>query len=134
MLLSSPPSCCIYTPSVSETVFSTIIYILVIIMCTLGTLTPSNVMKVMKEVTLQSLANWLYIPRSKEKEIRQRFPDEVEQKKQLIYYWFNTDPLANWRRLIRVLDKIRQSHLADPIRPNAEPLTGSHHTILHHWY
>ena len=103
-------------------------------MCTPGVLTPSNVMREVNEVSLQSLANWLYIPQSIEEKIRQRFPNEMEQRKQLIYYWINTDPLASWRRLIRALDKIRQSHLADYIRPNAEPLTGSHHAILHHWY
>ena len=103
MLLSLPLSCC--TPGVP--------------------LTPSNVMRVVKEVSLKSLANRLYIPQSKQEEIRHRFPDEVEQKKQFIHYWINTDPLAGWRRLIRVLDKIGQSHLADSIRPNAEPLTGS---------
>ena len=72
-----------------------------------------------------SLTYFLYIPESKQKEIRQKFADDMEQKKQSICYWINTDPLAGWRRLITALDGMRKAHLADSIRPNAEPLTGS---------
>ena len=46
------------------------------------------------------LGFWLLIPESKREEIRQKFPDEMEQKKQLISHGINTDPLASWRRLI----------------------------------
>ena len=104
------------------------------LMCTPGVpLTPSNVMRVVREVKewwgeygSGSLAGWLYIPKLKQEEIMQKFPDELEQKKQAISYWINTDPIASWRRLIRVLDRMRQAQLADSIRPNAEPLTGNH--------
>ena len=103
-------------------------------MCTSGVaFTPSNVMRVVREVQKWwggyesgSLAGWLYIPESKQEEIRQKFPDELEQKKQSISYWINTDPIASWRKLIRVLDRMRQAQMADSIRPNAEPLTGNH--------
>ena len=71
------------------------------------------------------LAGWLYIPQSKEDEIKQNFPDELEQKKQMISYWINTDPLAGWRRLVTALDGMGKTQLADLIRSNAEPLTGS---------
>ena len=71
------------------------------------------------------LAGWLYIPQSKQNEIKHNFPDELEQKKQMISYWINTDPLAGWRRLITALDRMRETQLADLIRSNAEPLTGS---------
>ena len=68
------------------------------------------------------LAYWLRIPQSKQDEIKHNFPDKLEQKKQMISYWINTDPLAGWRRLITALDWIRETQLADLI--NAEPPTG----------
>ena len=93
--------------------------------------TPSNVMRKVKEVRRWwgngSLTYYLCIPKSKQEEIRRNFPNEMEQKKQSISYLINTDPLAGWRRLITALDRMRKSQLADPIRPNAEPLTGSHY-------
>ena len=97
-------------------------------------LTPSNVMRIVKEIEKWwggfGLTSYLYIPESKQEEIRQKFADHVEQKKQSIFYWINTDPLASWRRLITALDWMQQSHLADSIRPNAEPLTGSHQIYI----
>ena len=102
-------------------------------MCTPGVpLTPSNVMGAVEVVRrwwrevgeLWGLADWLYIPKSKQVEIKHYFPDELEQKKQMISYWINTDPLAGWRRLITALDGMEETQLADLIRSNAEPLTG----------
>ena len=72
----------------------------------------------------EGLGYYLYIPQSKREEIRQKFPDEMEQKKQLISHWINTDPLASWRRLIVALDYMKQTKMADFIRSYAEPLTG----------
>ena len=45
-----------------------------------------------------TLTGRLSIPESKQVEIRRNFPDEMEQKRQAISYWINTDPLASWRR------------------------------------
>ena len=70
------------------------------------------------------LTYYLYIPQSIEDEIKLKFTDEMEQKKQAIRYWINTDPLAGWRRLITALDEMRETQLADLIRSNAEPITG----------
>ena len=88
----------------------------------------SNVMRKVRGVRRWwgngSLTYYLCIPKSKQEEIRQNFPDEMEQKRESISYLINTDPLAGWRRLISALDRMRKSHLADQIRPNAEPLTG----------
>ena len=70
------------------------------------------------------LGNWLLIPESKREEIRQKFPDEMEQKKQLISHWINTDPRASWRRLIWALDAMIETKIAYSIRSYAEPLTG----------
>ena len=95
-------------------------------------LTPSNVVGLVREVRVwwggrgsDSLARWLSIPESKQDEIRRVFPDEMDQKKQAISYWINTDPLASWRRLITALDRMEETELADSIRSNAEPLTGT---------
>ena len=91
-------------------------------------LTPSNVMREVREVEdwwgEDGLGYHLLIPESKREEIRQKFPDEMEQKRQLITYWINTDPLASWRRLIRTLDWMKETKTADSIRSYAEPLTG----------
>ena len=91
-------------------------------------LTPSNVMREVREVEdwwgEVGLGHYLCIPESKREEIRQKFPDEMEQKKQLITYWINTNPLASWRRLIWALDMIKETKTADSIRSYAEPLTG----------
>ncbi|CAI8046504.1 hypothetical protein GBAR_LOCUS25733 [Geodia barretti] len=93
-------------------------------------LTTSNVLAVVREVKRwwgglgsMSLTSWLYIPESKQKEIMANFSDEMDQKKQAISYWINTDPLASWRRLIVALDRMGETELADSIRSNAEPLT-----------
>ena len=113
-----------------------------VLMCTPGVpLTPFNVMRIVREIKKwwgssskiiisKSLVDVLYIPKSKQEEIRQKFADPMEQKKQSICYWINTDALASWRRLITALDRMQQSHLADSIRPNAEPLTGSHQIYI----
>ena len=112
-------------------------------MCTPGVLlTPSSVMKIVREVEEWwgevgegALAGWLFILNSKQEEIRQKFTDNMEQKKQAISHWIDTDPLASWRRLTWALDQMGQSRLADSIRTNTEPLTGTHKmyitSILH---
>ena len=91
-------------------------------------LIPSNVMRAVREVERWwgefALAGCLFIPLSKQDEIRRNFPDEMEQKRQAISYWINTDPLASWRRLITALHRMRETKVADSIRSNAEPLTG----------
>ena len=90
--------------------------------------TPSNVMRVVREMEdwwgERGLGFFLTIPQSKQDEIRQTFTDEMDQKKQLLLYWINTDPEAGWRRLIWTLDDMKETKLADSIRNNAEPLTG----------
>ena len=74
----------------------------------------------------EGLGYWLLIPCSKREEIRKKFPNEMEQKKQLISYWINTDPMASWRRLIWALDVMKETKMADSIRSYSEPLTGKY--------
>ena len=98
-----------------------------IFVATVIPLTPSNAIRVVwdiKKWNSKKLGRWLFIPGSKLEEIKQNFPDSMEQRKQIIIYWINTDPLASWRRLICGLDVMEQTELADSIRCNAEPLTG----------
>ena len=108
-----------------------------VFMCAAGVpLTPSNVMRALRELEegkwweegkwLEGLGlgPWLRIPQSKMTEIKQNFPNTIDQKKQFIYYWMQKDPLATWRRLINALYGMRETKLADSIRSNAEPLTG----------
>ncbi|CAI8056152.1 hypothetical protein GBAR_LOCUS30592 [Geodia barretti] len=57
----------------------------------------------------------------------------MEQKKQLISHWINTDPMASWRRLIVALHTMKETKMADSIRSYAEPLTDDSltpHTLL----
>ena len=98
-------------------------------MCTPGDpFTPSNVMRVVREMEdwggENGLGCNLLIPQSKRDEIQQTFTDEMDQKKQLLLYWINTDPEAGWKRLIWTLDEMEETKVADSIRGNAEPLTG----------
>ena len=103
-----------------------------VFMCAAGVpLTPSNVMRALRELEegkwldeYEGLGAWLYIPRSNMTEIKQNFPNTIDQKKQCIYYWMQKDPLATWRRLINALYRMGETKLADSIRSNAEPLTG----------
>ena len=114
-----------------------------VLMCTPYTdipLTPSNVVRLMRELRKwwrrgfgnfgsSSLVDRLYIPKSKQDMIRLNFPDEMDQKKQAMSFWINTDPLVSWRRLIIALDNIGETKLADSIRFNAEPLTGTVYSV-----
>ena len=98
-------------------------------------LTTSNVLAVVRKVKIWwgggSLTYWLYIHKSKQKEIKANLPDELDQKKEAISYWINTDPLASWRRLIIALDWLEETELANSIRSNAEPLTGMYVYHMH---
>ena len=103
-----------------------------VFMCAAGVpLTPSNVMRALRELEkgkwwkeYDGLGHRLHIPHSKMTEIKQNFPNTIDQKKQVIYYWMQKDPLATWRRLINALYGMIETKLADSIRSNAEPLTG----------
>ena len=96
-------------------------------MCAPGmAFTCSNVLRAMRPVEDwwgdEGLGYNLYISKEKTDEIQQMYFDPEEQKRQLILYWMSTDPLASWRRLIRKLDYMGQSPVADSIRDFAEPL------------
>ena len=101
-----------------------------VFMCAAGVpLTTSNVMRALRELEegkwwKGGLRYRLSIPQFKMTEIKQNFPNTMDQKKQFIYYWMQKDPLATWRRLINALYEMGETELADSIMSNAEPLTG----------
>ena len=112
-----------------------------VFMCAAGIpLTPSNVMRALSELEegkwwgeYDGLGYRLSIPQSKTDEIKQNFPNTIDQKEQFIYYWMQKDPMATWRRLINALYWTGETKLADSIRSNAEPLTGiqCNYVIIH---
>ena len=68
------------------------------------TLTVENVREVMAEVgKWEEVWRSLGVPYSKQKEIKQQSPTEMERSLALGDYWVNTDPNASWERLARVL-------------------------------
>ena len=80
-----------------------------VFICAAGVpLTPSNMMRALRELEERrwwegkygggrGLGDWLYIPQFKMTEIKQNFPNMMDQKEQFIYYWMQKDPLATWR-------------------------------------
>ena len=89
------------------------------------TFSTMNVLKAVQEVeNTDRLGSYLNIPDSKRQEISIHFSSEPQQKKQLIKYWMERDPLASWRTLIVSLDGMREKKAADAIRHLAEPVTG----------
>ena len=104
-------------------------------MCAPGmAFTCSNVLRAVRPVEdwwgKWGLAYYVYISKEKRDEIQQMYFDPEEQKRQLILYWMSTDPLASWRRLIRELDEMGLSPVADGIRDFAEPLKAGTCVIL----
>ena len=92
--------------------------------------TCSNVLIAVRTVEdwwgMLGLGFHLYIPEDKRREIQHVYSDPKEQ---LILYWMATDPLASWRRLIRKLDDMSQSPVADAIRDFAEPLAAGIYSV-----
>ena len=66
----------------------------------------------------------LCVPELNRNEISHQFSTMPQQKRHLLKYWIERDPLASWRGLIVALDGMGQKKVADGIRHLAEPLTG----------
>ena len=94
------------------------------------TFSTMNVLRAVQEVDTDRLRAWLRVPESKREEIDSQFSSVPQQRKQMIKYWMETDPLASWRSLIVALDWIvtldgmRAKKAPDAIRHMAEPVTG----------
>ena len=79
-------------------------------------LTVDAVVRVVEGVRdWRELGHRLWLPYSK----------RVGNVKDVITYWFVTDPFVCWRRLIRALDMIGEKGIADSVRHYAEPLAGT---------
>ena len=90
------------------------------------TFTRKNVRRAVWTVeNTDHLGRYLSVPRSKQDEIERQFSSEPQQVKEVyINYFMDHDPLASWRRIIVVLDAIREKEAADNIRHLAERVTG----------
>ena len=90
------------------------------------TFTTMNVLKVVQEVELEDtdrLGYYLRVPESKRQEIHQ-LASVPQQRKALINYYINNNPVASWRAVIAALDGMEAKRVANELRHLAEPVTG----------
>ena len=89
------------------------------------TFTTRNVQRAVREVEdTNTLAKYLGVPYSKRAEIHRQFSSVPQKVKAYINYFMKHDPVASWRAVIVVLDRMREKKAADSIRHLAEPVTG----------
>ena len=94
------------------------------------TFTTMNVLRAVREVKstndlgFTGLRHWLGVPKSKREEIESQFSSVPQQRKALINYFIDHDPVASWRAVIVALERMGEKRVADDIRPLAEPVTG----------
>ena len=94
------------------------------------TFTTMNVLRAVREVESTNdlgdfgLGDWLGVPESKQREIESQFSSVPQQRKALINYFIDHDPVASWRAVIVALDGLREKRVADELRHLAEPVTG----------
>ena len=89
------------------------------------TFTTMNVLRAVREVENTDLLGlWLHIPESKRREIQSQFSSVPQQRKALINYFIDHDPVASWRAVIVALDVMKEKKVADELRHLAEPVTG----------
>ena len=94
------------------------------------TFTTMNVLRAVREVESTNdlgdlgLGDWLGVPVSKRREIASQFSSVPQQRKALINYFIDHDPVASWRAVIVALDWMREKRVADELRYLAEPVTG----------
>ena len=94
------------------------------------TFTRKNILRAVEEVEdTDKLGLYLGVPKSERDKIQREFSSEVQQKKAFISYFFEHDPVASWRSVIRALDGMGQTGAADAIRHLAETLLGRAGTV-----
>ncbi len=76
----------------------------------------------------------LHIPSGILDIIESEYPTEVECLRAAVRYWLLYDPYASWRRLIMLLDGMKERSLANTLRENAENITGESHTTITYMY
>ena len=100
-------------------------------------LTADNVIRELKDVSWQTLANdkqlsngttmlngVLWLPASQRRKIESEHSTEDQRKKAAVQFWLSSDPCASWRRLITQLDRFEEHAVAKQIHRYAEKLTG----------
>ena len=89
------------------------------------TFTTMNVLRAVREVKdTDDLGFYLGVPKSKRREIASQFSSVPQQRKALINYFIDHDPVASWRAVIVALDEMEEKRVADELRYLAEPVTG----------
>ena len=89
------------------------------------TFTTVNVLRAVREVKDTDLLGvWLGVPESKRREIASQFSSVPQQRKALINYFIDHDPVASWRAVIVALEHMYEKRVADELRHLAEPVTG----------
>ena len=91
--------------------------------------TRNNVQRAVRNVrNTDSLGDVLVVPWRRQKEIQRQFrEDKGRQVEEYVTYFMNHDPLASWRRVIVVLDRMivyGEKEGGDKIRHLAESVTG----------
>ena len=96
------------------------------------TFTTMNVLRAVREVESTNdlrdygLGYYLGVPKSKRREIASQFSSVPQQRKALINYFIDHDPVASWRAVMVALDRMEEKTVAD-LRYLAEPVTGTVH-------
>ena len=89
------------------------------------TFTTMNVLRAVREVeNTDLLGAYLCVPESKRQEIASQFSSVPQQRKALINYFIDHDPVASWRAVIVALEYMREKRVADELRYLMEPVTG----------
>ena len=93
------------------------------------TFTTMNVLRAVREAKSTNdlglgLGYWLGVPVSKRREIASQFSSVPQQRKALINYFIDHDPVASWRAVIVALERMEEKRVADELRYLAEPVTG----------
>ena len=88
--------------------------------------TRNNVQRAVRNVRDTDLLGYLLgVPLRRRKEIKRQFREDVgRQVEEYVTFFMNHDPLASWRRVIVVLDRMGEKEGADKIRHLAESVTG----------
>ena len=90
------------------------------------TFTTMNVLRAVREVEdTDCLGIYLGVPDSKRREIESQFSSVPQQRKALIHYFIDHDPVASWRAVIVALERMAEKRVADELRYLAEPVTGT---------
>ena len=89
------------------------------------TFTTMNVLRAVREVkSTNDLGFQLGVPKLKRREIASQFSSVPQQRKALINYFIDHDPVASWRAVIVALEYMGEKRVADELRHLAEPVTG----------